>query len=704
MALYETTIVNDNITVTLSQVGASGPIGPTGPEGNVDAEVEGLIADATALLEQVQEDVAANEATRVEVLALKNATDTNATNAANSATAADTSADAAAASATAADTSADASAASASAASGSATTAGTHATNAGNSATSASGFATTAGTHATNAANSATAADTSADAAAASATAADTSADAAAASAADAATAFGLSVKTADLSAANTVAMMGYTAAEAQAIFDNAIPMANYTALRNYTGTRGQAIRITTQGIAGTFQLDEADTTTADNAGTILVDASNRRWKRLVTDHVSVAWFAGGTDHSALNTAVAVGYAMGIFLVVVPRRLYTFEAGETVDVAPFMTLRGEVPGPFDNFGASPGSLIIGATFAIKNTTTPFMTLYGNSSKVSDIIFYYPNQVAPTAATPTAYPFTIQTEAGTGGTRISRCTLVNSYNGIDMRSGRGKIEDCVIGAFANDINVDEAQDWVEIVNIKSQCMWDVFAGLTFPQNIDAWVMSNGISLRTKRVDSLVVSNYSVFGRYMGHLFEDSPNTGLTPRNGYGRFSNVDLDYVAYGVYGVSSNTTARGFQYTNVTVGANGSGVGTPGQWAFGTAVGGTASPSIYVNGGAIRGTWATGPVGVPVPPPAGRIYVSNVLGLNPLGAAKTTTPSIPASDSAVTNNYPSVMRIFISGGTVSSIKLNGVATGTTSGSQLVYPGETIAIVYSSAPTWTWHGM
>jgi hypothetical protein len=491
---------------------------------------------------------------------------------------------------------------------------------------------------------------------------------------------------------------------------DSGYALQNYAALRAYNG-RAKVVRVTglyatamPQAFAGTFVRDDTDTVSGDDGGTIIVDAASRRWKRQYSDSVSVGWFVGVADGVAVNTAIAVAVLASIRVVTVPKKAYTFGAAETVGVPPHMTLRGEVPGPFDNFGSAPTATVIGATFCVTNTTNAFMTLQGNGSKVENILFYYPNQVAPTAATPTVYPYTIESEIGAGGTRISRCTFVNSYDAIYIKSGRSKIEDCLIGAMHNDIKIDEAQDWVEMSNIKCQCMWDVFAGLTFPQNIDAWVLANGVALRTKRVDSLVGNNFSVFGRYMGHLFEDSSNVALTPRCGYGRLSNVDFDYVAYGVYGVSSNITAIGFQYTLVTVGANASGVGTVGQWAFGTVAGGTQAPMITVSGGAMRGTWAVGATGVTVPPPAGRVYIENMRGLNPMTSAKTPAPSMPASNAAVTNNYPSPVRIAIAGGTFTNVLINGVGAGAAQGMYVLYPGETIAITYSVAPTWAWHGL
>src|ERR1700761_7559886 len=60
----------------------------------------------------------------------------------------------------------------------------------------------------------------------------------------------------------------------------------------------------------GPFVYVPADTTSADNGGTIIVDAANQRWYRLVWgEGVSIAWFGAETGSSdstsALNAALA---------------------------------------------------------------------------------------------------------------------------------------------------------------------------------------------------------------------------------------------------------------------------------------------------------------------------------------------------------------------------------------------------------------
>ena len=116
----------------------------------------------------------------------------------------------------------------------------------------------------------------------------------------------------ADLAATGGSALVGYDDGTAQAVLDEAKPMANYTALRAYTG-RATGVRITQQGLAGFFQRDDSDTVSADNGGTIIVDASGRRWKRLFSGALNVGWFgltAGGSveNVTAVQAAIDTGY------------------------------------------------------------------------------------------------------------------------------------------------------------------------------------------------------------------------------------------------------------------------------------------------------------------------------------------------------------------------------------------------------------
>lgn len=69
-------------------------------------------------------------------------------------------------------------------------------------------------------------------------------------------------------------------------------------------------------------------------------------------------------------------------------------------------------------------------------------------------------------------------------------------------------------------------------------------------------------------------------------------------------------------------------------------------------------------------------------------------------------PAVPATTVAVANTFDTPVDAYIKGGTVTVITVNGVATvGALATGQTVVvrlmPGETIAMTFSVAPTWTW---
>ncbi|WP_313698126.1 glycosyl hydrolase family 28-related protein [Pantoea sp.] len=85
------------------------------------------------------------------------------------------------------------------------------------------------------------------------------------------------------------------------------------------------------------------------------------------------------------------------------------------------------------------------------------------------------------------------------------------------------------------------------------------------------------------------------------------------------------------------------------------------------------------------------------------ILVKNLRGFK--GSSVVVTPAMPSSDATISNSYGVPVRIFINGGNVSLIKINGVSSGFTTGAGVnLEPGETIAITYSTTPSWNWIGV
>jgi len=82
-------------------------------------------------------------------------------------------------------------------------------------------------------------------------------------------------------------------------------------------------------------------------------------------------------------------------------------------------------------------------------------------------------------------------------------------------------------------------------------------------------------------------------------------------------------------------------------------------------------------------------------------YVANNPGFNPVGLL--SGPAVAATGVSVTNPWGVPATIYVSGGTVTGIAINGNSTGLTAGMFRLGPNQSITLTYSSAPTWVWIG-
>jgi hypothetical protein len=295
---------------------------------------------------------------------------------------------------------------------------------------------------------------------------------------------------------------------------------------------------------------------------------------------------------SAINAASSAGGGSVVFGVARYFTTGTFVLPQGV------VLCGAIEGPFDVAGVNPALITVAPTLLITNTGGPFITLQGVGAGVTDLLFHYPNQVASSAAVPTVYPYTILVT--NPGTKVTRSTVTNAYNFLDIEVGRTMAQDLFIGAFNIGVHVDHTLDRITLRNLLNQVFWDVLEGAQYPRPIDAWVLNHGTALVVERADALELHDFFVFSRFTGILLTDSTDTSQNPLCGYGAGSDIDLDTVQYGI--VISASNSPGYTFTNVDVGA------APGlgQAAVQVRAGGSLPPKISINGGSQRGTWASG--------------------------------------------------------------------------------------------------
>lgn len=328
------------------------------------------------------------------------------------------------------------------------------------------------------------------------------------------------------------------------------------------------------------------------------------------------AYGAKGDGHSddtaAIQSAVSAAASAGGGSVVFNVARY-FTAG-TIQVPAGVVLCGAAEGPFDPAGTNPGTTTIAPTLLVTNTSAPFITLQGNGAGVTDLLFHYPNQVNPSAASPSVYPYTIV--AAAPGAKIARSTATNAYNFLDIESGRVIAQDLFVGAYNIGINVDHARDHVTIRSILNQVFWDAWQATPYPLPIDTWVQAHGIALVVNRADSLEIHDFKLFSRYAGMLLTDSPDASQNPRCGYGTATDINFDSVQYGIIVTASNSA--GYAFANVIIGS-----GNGGQAALQLRPGGSLPPDVLINGGSVRGSWSAGAFPAPV---AGNQKVMNVIG------------------------------------------------------------------------------
>lgn len=85
----------------------------------------------------------------------------------------------------------------------------------------------------------------------------------------------------------------------------------------------------------GIFEVDATDTTSLDNGGTILVDASGRRWKRQYDGNVNVLWFAKGDgvadDSVKIQAAVDATQWGGKLQIPTPAAFYKVSSEITIN-------------------------------------------------------------------------------------------------------------------------------------------------------------------------------------------------------------------------------------------------------------------------------------------------------------------------------------------------------------------------------------
>lgn len=381
--------------------------------------------------------------------------------------------------------------------------------------------------------------------------------------------------------------------------------------------------------------------------------------------------------------------------VVLPTRCFRFDPF-TIPANTFLS--GGLPGAPES-ASSAGAAATGGcaapTIIINSYTTSFALIAYGGGLGPGIQWYDPNQVSPSSSTPTGAPYVITVPQAGGGCTIAGQLIVNAYEGINIQSGRCRVYDNKIGAFAICLSVDAAVDTTYVSGNDCKPFWDIYAGLGVPQTIDTWVLANRIGFLYRRADEVQGSNNTVFYGNIGLKLTDTA-LGLNPSSGYGQLANYNLDAVNFGVYADSTQCGGGGFKLIDFDIEAPGAG----GTAALNLPTGGNVAPCITWQGGSVLGTWSVGNKGVQIQG-AGVANIRNVYNLNPYGAY--TAPGFPATGVGLQNNTGFEQRIFVTGGTFSSVSIGSTTTGITASpfQVILEPQEAIVMSYTGSPTWKW---
>lgn len=91
--------------------------------------------------------------------------------------------------------------------------------------------------------------------------------------------------------------------------------------------------------------------------------------------------------------------------------------------------------------------------------------------------------------------------------------------------------------------------------------------------------------------------------------------------------------------------------------------------------------------------------------PAGALVdPANYQGVRIVHNRGVTTPAVPASTVSTTNATGVPILVYIWGGTVTAITIDGFSFGLTSGTFVLQPGSAISVTYTVVPTWEWKNM
>ena len=181
----------------------------------------------------------------------------------------------------------------------------------------------------------------------------------------------------------------------------------------------------TDKGQEGNWYYDEADTTSADNTGTILVTADGKRVKRVLSGHVSVKWFGAEGDGVIDDTATiqkAVTFSCNN-----KYRLY-IPTGNYLINSSFISVTGAVHIFGDGCASSTQRGL--SRFITTNTTGDLFNFTNSGGKVTLERISFEN-ISYTTPVSGSVALNFQ---NADCTEFNQVSIINFYNNIFIKSG------------------------------------------------------------------------------------------------------------------------------------------------------------------------------------------------------------------------------------------------------------------------------
>jgi Pectate lyase superfamily protein len=494
-------------------------------------------------------------------------------------------------------------------------------------------------------------------------------------------------------------------------------------------------------GGGGPYWYDSSDTTSSDNGGTIIVASDGGRWKLQLLGDVTVKQFGAKGDGVADDTS-AIQAAINSFngqpgVVFMPTG--TYNVSSTIHLKATVSLRGSgsltcritptVAGMtvFDQvFTSSGGSNLTLSDFFIKTEVANVLGLnavYCNRLDLERVFFFGclrnfaydrgglnriidcvsgPSNTKPAgsalmwSSTDTEYGFVFsqltnyRIEGGGGvqspavyfrravGVKGNIMTSDSNYTGICILvendcQGIGLSDSLIVG-YAIGIVFQQGS------GIAKAPIFNTLSNVDFDQNsqnailvaegrenlfIGGNITSSAVGTGTTAIR--LVGQSSQENSFIGTSisgYYDTSGTGISLENtNSNTFANVKVDGSTTGVRFVDTNNTNTSLTDCDFSNGVT-------------TAIAGSVAN--------------TGN------------RVMNCKGFS--AAALVSSPAMVSSGGSVTNSFGVAVRVFIYGGSVSLLRVNGVGAGFSSGVVTLQPGESISLTYSSAPSWNWIGI